>query len=71
MVADTDKIADLAENSMFFKQGGLFLRIEYCDMDEGYMQLLDEDRGEEYRVNFDEVDLTVDKFYKLVENKPE
>lgn len=68
-MTDIDKIADLVEDSMFFVQAGVsWLRINYCDMEEGSFHAMDENTGEEYKIMFDEVDLSKDKFMKLVEN---
>lgn len=51
-----DQIANTAELSTFYvTPDGLWLRIEYCDMDEGYFQCIDESSFEEYRFNFAEI----------------
>ena len=51
-----DQIADAAEGACFYvTPEGLWLRVEYCDMDEGYLMGLDEDSGEEYRITFEDL----------------
>lgn len=51
------QIADAAERSCFYvTPDGLWLRILYCDMDDGYFQGLDEDSGEEYAFYFNEME---------------
>ena len=51
-----DQIANAAEKACFYvTPEGLWLRVQYCDMDEGYLQGLDEDSGEEYRIEFDDL----------------
>lgn len=63
-----DKILDLAEKSVFYKKGNGsgFYRISYTDMSEGYFQVLDEDSGEEYRIEPDEV-VNDDVFFPTTE----
>ena len=51
-----DQIADAAEGACFYvTPENLWLRVLYCDMDEGYLQGLDEDSGEEYRIEFSDI----------------
>jgi hypothetical protein len=51
-----DRIADAAEGACFYvTPAGLWLRMDFCEMDEGYFQAHDEDSGEEYRITFEEV----------------
>lgn len=51
-----DQIADAAEMACFYvTPGGLWLRIDFCDMDEGYFQAHDEESFEEYRIEFSEL----------------
>ena len=51
-----DQIADAAEGACFYvTPKGQWLRVQYCDMDEGYFQVLDEDSGEEYNFYFQEM----------------
>lgn len=67
-----DIIADFAERAAFYvTEAGLWLRVDYCDMDDGWFQAHDEDSGEEYR--FDFADLVavgkMPRFFELVEIK--
>lgn len=51
-----DQIADAAEGACFYvTPEGLWLRVQYCEMDEGYFSALDEDSGEEYNFYFQEM----------------
>ena len=51
-----DQIADAAELSMFYvRPDGVWLRILFVEPSEGYLQGLDEDRGDEYAVTFEEI----------------
>lgn len=51
-----DQIADAAEGACFYvTPDGQWLRVLYCEMDEGYFQALDEDSGEEYNFYFQEM----------------
>jgi hypothetical protein len=65
-----DEIADIAELSCFYVMpDGLWLRIDYTNLDEGYIGCHDEDSGEEYAIDFDEIKETGGKFFQLVEVK--
>ena len=51
-----DQIADAAEVACFYvTPTGLWLRMQYCDMDEGTFCALDEESGEEYSFSFAEM----------------
>ena len=51
-----DQIADAAEKACFYvTTAGLWLRMDFCDMDEGYFQAHDEESFEEYRIEFEEL----------------
>lgn len=51
-----DQIATAAKNSCFYVDpSGLWLRIVYTDIDEGYFCAEDEDSGEEYHIEFSDV----------------
>ena len=63
--AEVDKILDLAESSVFYKNSDGVFRIQYTDMSEGWFEVIDEDSGEEYRINPEDVKVT-DAFYKTV-----
>lgn len=65
MVDVTDRILVLAEQSVFYKNDDGVYRIEYTDLIEGFFQVLDENTGEEYRIEADDVKLS-DVFYKTV-----
>lgn len=64
-----DQIADLAERATFYvTPTGQWLRIDYCDMDEGYFLAHDEESHEEYRIDF--MDVTFEeqeRFHALAE----
>jgi len=51
----TDKILNLAQSAIFYENSDGVFRIEYTDMDDGYFQVIDEDSGEEYRINPEDV----------------
>lgn len=63
-----DQIADMAELACFYvTPAGLWLRMDFCEMDEGYFQAHDEDSGEEYRIEFSDITFTNEEcFHKLV-----
>jgi hypothetical protein len=61
-----DKILVLAEQSVFYKNDEGVYRIEYTDMSEGYFQVLDENSGEEYKIEPNDVKLS-DSFFKTIE----
>ena len=51
-----DQIADAAERACFYvTPAGQWLRMCYCEMDEGYFMAQDEDSGEEYKFVFEEL----------------
>lgn len=65
-----DQIADAAEKACFYvTPGGLWLRMDFCDMDSGYFQAHDEDSGEEYRIEFSELVYDDVEFHKLEKMK--
>ena len=63
-------VSNLANFASFFVEEGRWYRIIYCDDENDFFNCTDED-GLEYQVNYDEVDLATDKFYKSVEMNPE
>jgi hypothetical protein len=71
MTITVDQIADMAEQACFYvTPGGHWLRIQYCNMDEGYLSGMDEDDGEEYNIPFDEITLADGEcFHMLVKMK--
>lgn len=51
-----DQIAAAAELACFYvTPAGLWLRMQYTDPDEGYFMAMDEDSGEDYRIEFAEL----------------
>ena len=51
-----DQIARAAELATYYvRPDDLWLRILYVEPSEGYLQGLDEDRGDEYTVTFEEI----------------
>ena len=68
MTFTVDQIADAAELSMFYvRPDGLWLRILYINPDEGYLQGLDEDRGDEYAVTFEEIAAELDPHFEQLQ----
>jgi hypothetical protein len=67
MAITEDQIADMALKACFYvTPEDQWLRIDYCDMSEGYFQCHDEESFEEYRVDFAEVTLQGNEcFYQL------
>jgi hypothetical protein len=56
MTYTVDQIADAVEGACFYvTPQGLWLRVLYVELDEGYFQALDEDSGEEYNFYFEEM----------------
>jgi len=64
-----DQIADMAERATFYvTPEGKWLRIDYCEMDEGYFQAHDEESLEEYRIEFMDVTFEgAERFHELNE----
>jgi hypothetical protein len=62
-----DQIADMAERACFYVDPqGKWLRVDYCDMENGHFACNDESTGEEYAVDFDEITLEDREcFYQL------
>jgi len=53
-----DQIADMAEQACFYVDpSGKWLRMDFCDMDEGKLHCHDEESYEEYEIPFDEITL--------------
>jgi hypothetical protein len=72
MTVSIDRIADMAESACFYEDpdGNLF-RILYCDMDEGYMQLIDDDDLLECSKYFDTITFAGGEgFYQAVKMNP-
>ena len=63
-----DQIADMAEGACFYvTPEGQWLRMQYCDMDEGTFTAMDEESGEDYCITFDEITLEgLEAFHKIV-----
>ncbi len=50
------QISDAAELACFYvTEDGLWLRMQFTDLDEGYFCAMDEDTGEDYRIEFEEL----------------
>lgn len=67
-----DQVANMAEGACFYvTPDGLWLRMLYCEMNEGYFQALDEESYEEYRIEFEDVAQEEEKphFEKLIRMK--
>jgi hypothetical protein len=57
-----EQIAKVAEQACFYvTPEGLWLRMQYTDLDEGYFMAMDEDSGEDYRIEF--ADLVYDEVH--------
>ena len=68
MAFTVDQIACAAEQSTFYvRPDGLWLRILYIEPSEGYLQGLDEDRGDEYAVTFEEIAAELDPHFEQLQ----
>ena len=67
-VTHDDQVAQMAELACFYVDpAGKWLRMDYCDMEEGYFQCHDEESYEEYRIEFSDVDFGGEEcFHELV-----
>lgn len=61
--AETTWIKDMAEQAAFFVEDGKYLRMDFCE--EHFFQCHDEETGEEYLIEYTEVDTETSKFMKL------
>lgn len=51
-----DQIADVAEKACFYvTPAGTWLRMQWCDMEDGKFMATDEDTGEDYELTFEDV----------------
>lgn len=51
-----DQIADAAKKACYYvTSGGDWLRMQYCDMSDGFFMTMDEESGEGYKFTFDEL----------------
>jgi hypothetical protein len=66
---NTKLVSNMANFASFFNDGERWFRILYCDDEQSFFYCTDEE-GCEYQVNYNEVDLTTEKFYKSVEMDP-
>lgn len=65
-----DQIANTAEQACFYvTPAGQWLRMCYCEMDEGYFMAQDEDSGEEYHFDFVDLVYETPEFHKLVKQE--
>ena len=68
MTFTVDQIARAAELSMFYvRPDGVWLRILFVEPSEGYLQGLDEDRGDEYAVTFEEIAAELDPHFEQLQ----
>lgn len=63
--AETLRIKGMAEQAAFFVESGKCLRMDFCE--EHFFQCHDEKSGEEYSIEYTEVDTEFSKFMKLTE----
>ena len=63
------KVMAMANAASFFEDGSNLFRIIYCNDEDGYFWCTDE-KGCEYSIGYNEVDLDTDKFYKSVVMDP-
>ncbi|NCQ51738.1 hypothetical protein GW796_07570 [archaeon] len=63
-----EQIAKMAELACFYiDPQGLWLRIDSCELEDGYFNCHNEDSGEEYEIPFDEITLEgQESFQELV-----
>ena len=68
MAFTVDQIVRAAELSTFYvRPDGLWLRILFVEPGEGYLQGLDEDRGDEYAVTFEEIAEQADPHFEQLQ----
>ena len=68
MAFTVDQIARAAELSTYYvRPDDLWLRILYVEPSEGYLQGLDEDRGDEYAVTFEEIAAQADPHFEQLQ----
>ena len=68
MAFTVDQIARAAELSTFcVRPDGLWLRILFVEPGEGYLQGLDEERGDEYAVTFEEIAAQADPHFEQLQ----
>ena len=70
-MTNIDKVRELANNATGFMENysaiaGEYIRIEYTDDDAGCFFGTGEVSGEEYRIDYEDVDLEKAKFFKLM-----
>lgn len=63
--AEVDKILELAESSVFYKNSDGVFRIQYTDMSDGFFAVIDEETEEESNIYPEDVKVA-DAFYKTV-----
>ena len=68
MTFTVDQIARAAELATYYvRPDDLCLRILYVEPSEGYLQGLDEDRGDEYAVTFEEIAAELDPHFEQLQ----
>lgn len=64
--ATVDQIKAMATDACFYRQAdNMMLRMDFTD--DTYFQCSNENTGDQHQIEFDEVDLKHDAFFKLVE----
>ena len=68
MTFTVDQIARAAELATYYaRPDGVWLRILFVEPSEGYLQGLDEDRGDEYAVTFEEIAAELDPHFEQLQ----
>ena len=68
MTVTVDQIARAAELATYYvRPDGVWLRILFVEPSEGYLQGLDEDRGDEYAVTFEEIAAELDPHFEQLQ----
>ena len=68
MTFTVDQNARAAELATYYvRPDGVWLRILFVEPSEGYLQGLDEDRGDEYAVTFEEIAAELDPHFEQLQ----
>ena len=68
MAFTVEQIVRAAELSTYYvRPDGLWLRIQFVEHSGGYLQGLDEDRGDEYAVTFEEIAAQADPHFEQLQ----
>ena len=68
-MANTTLVSNLANLASFFEDRERLYRIMFCNDEEGFFYCMDDD-GCEYQIEYNNVDLATEKFYKSVVMDP-